>query len=79
MAPRVGFEPTTERLTAASSTIELPRCDLERLGLEPKTNTLKGYCSTIELPFRSINLFISADNSVKEAIEVSVGQLDSLL
>ena len=26
MAPRVGLEPTTERLTAASSTIELPRC-----------------------------------------------------
>ena len=25
MAPGVGFEPTTERLTAASSTAELPR------------------------------------------------------
>ena len=55
MAPRVGFEPTTERLTAASSTIELPRCVkkfyMERLGLEPRTYALKGRYSTIELPF----------------------------
>ena len=60
LAPRVGLEPTTARLTAACSTIELPR-NLKpngkgwkilapRVGLEPTTARLTAACSTIELP-----------------------------
>jgi hypothetical protein len=46
MAPTVGFEPTTKRLTAARSTTELRRNDIRLLslvasiGLEPMTTDL---------------------------------------
>ena len=35
MAPRVGFEPTTSRLTAGCSTTELPRNSTAPLGARP--------------------------------------------
>ena len=46
MAPRVGLEPTTTRLTAAGSTIELPRNMAGREGFEPSLMVLE----TIVLP-----------------------------
>ncbi len=43
MAPQVGFEPTTDRLTADSSTTELLRNNMmERvMGIEPTTSAWK--------------------------------------
>ena len=43
MAPQVGFEPTTDRLTADSSTTELLRNNImERvMGIEPTTSAWK--------------------------------------
>ena len=60
LAPRVGLEPTTTRLTAECSTIELsgnvkrrqaPEGNqmAPRVGLEPTTTRLTAECSTIEL------------------------------
>jgi hypothetical protein len=49
MAPRVGLEPTTNRLTADRSTTELPRKMEPTLGFEPRTDGLQNRCSTTEL------------------------------
>ena len=47
MAPQVGLEPTTLRLTAACSTIELLRnIMVSQVGLEPTAYCLKGSYSS---------------------------------
>ena len=71
MAPRVGLEPTTYRLTADRSTIELWRIIAyssaigvkfqlaPQVGLEPTTLRLTAECSAIELP-RNVRLISDA-------------------
>ena len=50
MADEVGFEPTTNRLTADRSTTELLVKKMEpTLGFEPRTDALQMRCSTTEL------------------------------
>ena len=55
MAPWVGLEPTTNRLTADGSTIELPRNNI-KLNIHTQNSLNRGYnknseksCSTFEL------------------------------
>ncbi len=50
MAGKVGFEPTTNRLTADRSTAELLAKKMEpEVGFEPTTDGLQNRCSTTEL------------------------------
>ncbi len=42
MAPRVGFEPTTRRLTAGCSTTELPRNSACAGGADPRRGAIAG-------------------------------------
>jgi hypothetical protein len=43
MAPRVGFEPTTARLTAGCSTVELSRSLLRKINYTPFFYLCQGY------------------------------------
>jgi hypothetical protein len=53
MAPQVGLEPTTDRLTADSSTTELLWNMVGLSGLEPPTSRLSGVRSN-QLSYRPI-------------------------
>ena len=57
MAPQVGLEPTTDRLTADSSTTELLWNMVGLSGLEPPTSRLSGVRSN-QLSYRPLFLFL---------------------
>ena len=63
MAPQVGFEPTTDRLTADSSTTELLWINkMERvMGIEPTTSAWKA--EVLPLNYTRINDYGAADGN----------------
>ncbi len=67
MAPQVGLEPTTDRLTADSSTTELLRNMVGLNGLEPSTSRLSGVRSN-QLSYRPI--FLTGAVGIEPTLEV---------
>ncbi|CAL8898423.1 conserved hypothetical protein [Bacillus pumilus] len=72
MAPQVGLEPTTDRLTADSSTTELLRNIMVGLsGLEPPTSRLSGVRSN-QLSYRPMNGYTNGAGDGNRTHDISL-------
>ena len=70
MAPRVGFEPTTDRLTADCSTTELPRIEADLVPNPPEESDPENdeFSESLQLYSKAMNTLIT-----KRALEARSG------